>query len=238
MAEAVLSSRILIKILECFPLGRPQGASVGPLGEAIQECPVALFCRFVQQLQSGDLPRGVREVIPNGLPRGVTGVISSGFGLVEFPESPDFFGGMDRLILGSKWVELWVTQEGRVGSLKPHETRQHAMRNGRQEPELVPQLVQLALTGIAQNEVVEGLVVAEVAGHAVQACAEQSAGVFLLLLRVEVHTAAFSDVEGVREEVGETSEGRLVFCTGHRVSRDLQLRQPLPFLCRHHLREC
>jgi hypothetical protein len=112
MAEAILFSRILIEFLECFPLGSPQGASVGPLGEAIQECPVALFCRFVQQLQSGDLQRGVREVIPNGLPRGVTGVISSGFGLVEFPESPDFFGGMDRLILGSKWVELWVTQEG------------------------------------------------------------------------------------------------------------------------------
>ena len=35
MAEAVLFSRILIEFLEFFPLWSPQGASVGPLGEAI-----------------------------------------------------------------------------------------------------------------------------------------------------------------------------------------------------------
>ena len=106
-----------------------------------------------------------------------------------------------------------------------------------QEFKFVPQSIQLTLPGFVQDEVVERLVVAEVAGHAVQACTEQSAGVFLLLLCVEVHAAAFGDVEGVREQVGETGEGRLVFCTGHRVGRDFQLRQSLPFLRRHHSRE-
>ena len=82
---------------------------------------MAGFCSFVQELESGDLPRGFSEVIPDGLPGGGAGVVTRGFGLVEFSELSDFFSGMDRLVLGPKWVELWVTQEGRIGPLEPHE---------------------------------------------------------------------------------------------------------------------
>src|SRR5207342_827348 len=111
-------------------------------------------------------------------------------------------------------VELRGGHEaGRLGALEPDELLELPDRRVRDEIELFPQVVQLALLAGVEYELVQRPIVAEIAHLTVETGAQQT-----VALRIgcdlagvgQEDAAALGDVKLVGEQSAETREGRVV----------------------------
>ena len=123
------------------------------------------------------------------------------------------FGG-DLIVFGAERVELRRGHEAwRLGALEPDELLELPDRRERDEIELLPKAVQLALLRGIEDELVQRTIVAEISHLAVEAGAQQTMALRIRcdLARVgEEHAAAFRDIKPIGEQRAEAGERRFI----------------------------
>ena len=190
VAQAVRLAKLPVEVGHAPALPVRERTAVGPLGEPLDCLDVAGLRLEPFLLDATNRLAEDPELVLDGADRLVARPEPSSLRQVDRGEPSHLGLGHGVLVLGPDEVECLVApQEAGLGALVPEVAGILAHRGARDEVELPPEPVQLLLTGLIQHQLVERAVVAEVAGHAVEAGAQESSGVPLLLLGVEVDRA-------------------------------------------------
>ncbi len=206
---AVVRARGLIESPQPVPFGGRQGPAIGPRGELFQRRQVGGFSRKTLLFHASDVGGDQVEMLLDGELDRLAGVVAPRLLEIEFGEAPDLCLARHGFVLRAIGVKFRVAQVRGIRPFKPEETGVHPLGDRRGEIEFLPQPVELPAAGLVEDQVTERGVVAEVAGHAMEAGTQQASGVLLFLLGIEVNAGSFGDIKGVGKNVGEPGEGLL-----------------------------
>ena len=189
-----------------WPLLAREGSAIGPLREPLEATRRASGLRppvfgLDPAVLLGDDP----ELVLDGAEGRLAGTDPAGLGQVDRLEPRHLGLGGGVPVLGADEIERRVApEEPGLGALVPEVAGILAARQVGDVLEVAPEPIQLAPAGVVEYQLIERPVVAEVAGHAMEAGAQQAARIPLLAIRAEENSRPFRDDEGVGEGPAET----------------------------------